>query len=150
MGPHSRIRLRLTWTQRRAFVITVLVYQVLVWSDVLVNHGRFGGNARTAVAGAAFLVMAAAIWWLGTSLTQRGLVVHALPPRVIPWRDVCEIEVQQQLGSSVVVIHHGTGGTRHTRLAAPTTGPLGRDHEFNDKVRVMRSFWAAHRESSAA
>jgi hypothetical protein len=154
MSSLPRVRLRLTWRQRRAFVLTVLVYQVLVWSDVLFNQGRFGGNGRTAVAGAVFLLMAALTWWLGTSLTRRGLVVHAFPPMVIPWSEVHEIEVQSQLGSKVVVVHHsnrtGAGTSRQTRLSAPTTGPLGRDLEFQDKVRVLRTFWAAHRDAAAA
>ena len=107
MAPH-RVRLRLTWRQRRAFVVTVLVYQVLVWADVLLDDGRFGGNARTAIAGGVFLLMAVATWWIGTSATRRGLVVHALPPMVIPWAEVREIEVENQLGSKVVVVHHGT------------------------------------------
>jgi hypothetical protein len=145
-----RVRLRLTWKQRRAFVLTVIAYQLLVGADALFNHGRFGGNARTALAGAVFLVMAALTWWIGTSLTRRGLVVHAFPPMVIPWSEVSEIEVQSQLGSKVVVVHHGGTVARHTRLSAPTTGPLGRDDEFQDKVRVLRTFWAAHRESAAA
>jgi hypothetical protein len=154
MAHLSRIRLRLTWRQRRAFVLTVLGYQGLVWADVLLNEGRFGGNARTALAGVAFLLMAAATWWIGTSLTRRGLVVHALPPMVIPWEQVAAIEVQNQLGSQVVVVHHrdarGLGVVRRTKLSAPTTGPLGRDDEFQDKVRVLRTFWAAHRDTDSA
>jgi hypothetical protein len=154
MSHLSRIRLRLTWRQRRAFVLTVLGYQGLVWADVLLNDGRFGGNARTALAGVAFLLMAAATWWIGTSLTRRGLVVHALPPMVIPWEQVAAIEVQHQLGSQVVVVHHrdagGLGVVRRTKLSAPTTGPLGRDDEFQDKVRVLRTFWAAHRDPDSA
>jgi len=154
MSSHGRVRLRLTWRQRRAFVVTVLVYQVLVWSDALLNQGRFGGNSRTAIAGAVFLVMAATTWWIGTSLTRRGLVVHALPPMVIPWHQVREIEVQTQLGNKIVVVHYGSdaspGVARRTTLAAPTTGPLGRDEEFQDKVQVLRSFWAAHRDRAAA
>lgn len=131
-------------------MVTVLVYQVLVWSDALLDHGRFGGDARTALAGGVFLVMAAATWWLGTSLTRRGLVVHAVPPMVIPWSEVREIEVQDNLGTKVVVVHHGSQLHRRTTLAAPTTGPLGRDAEFHDKVRVLRTFWAAHRDRTAA
>ncbi len=154
MSPHPRVRLRLTWRQRRAFVVTVLVYQVLVWSDALLNSGQFGGNGRTAIAGVVFLAMAATTWWIGTSLTRRGLVVHALPPMIIPWNEVREIEVQNQLGSKIVVVHHGSltvpGLARRTTLSAPTTGPLGRDDEFQDKVRVLRSFWAAHRDRAAA
>jgi hypothetical protein len=154
MSALPRIRLRLTWRQRRAFVLTVLGYQALVWADVLLNEGRFGGNARTALAGVAFLAMAGTTWWIGTSLTRRGLVVHALPPMVIPWEHVSEIEVQDQLGSKIVVVHHrdsqGLGVLRRTKLSAPTTGPLGRDEEFQDKVRVLRTFWAAHRDRAAA
>jgi hypothetical protein len=135
-------------------VLTVLGYQGLVWADVLLNDGRFGGNARTALAGVAFLLMAAATWWIGTSLTRRGLVVHALPPMVIPWEQVAAIEVQHQLGSQVVVVHHrdagGLGVVRRTKLSAPTTGPLGRDDQFQDKVRVLRTFWAAHRDDDSA
>lgn len=147
--------MRLTWAQRRAFVLTVLAYQVVVWSDVLLGGGRFGGNARTAAAGAVFLVMAVGTWWIGASLTRRGLVVHAVPQVVIPWVSVHEIEVQQQLGNKVVVVHHtgsaGSGGAiRQTRLSAPTTGPMGRDEEFAEKVRALRRFWAAHRDLPAA
>jgi hypothetical protein len=142
----ASIRLHLTWSQRRAFVLSVLGFQVLVWADALLNDGRFGGSWKTALAGVLFCVMAAATWWIGTSLTHRGVVVHALPPLVIPWDEVYEIEVENQLGISTVVVHHGKGTRRRTRLAAPTTGPLGRDAEFQDKVRVMRTFWAAHRD----
>jgi hypothetical protein len=147
-GP-SAVRLRLTWTQRRSFVLTVGVFQALVWSDALLNQGRFGGGWETALAGLALIVMAAATWWVGTSLTHRGVVVHAVPSMVIPWDEVHEIEVESQLGISTVVVHHGKDTSRRTRLAAPTSGPLGYDGEFQDKVRVMRTYWAAHRERGA-
>lgn len=142
----TAIRLRLTWAQRRAFVLSVLGFQLLVWVDALLLDGRFGGSWRTALAGLVLAVMAAATWWIGTSLTHRGVVVHAVPPLLIPWSEVHEIEVENQLGISTVVVHHGVGTHRRTRLCAPTTGPLGRDAQFHDKVRVMRTFWAAHRE----
>lgn len=145
----SSIRIRLTWGQRRMFVLTVLGFQALVWADALLNDGRFGGSWRTALAGVVLCAMAAATWWIGTSLTHRGVVVHALPRLVIPWSEVREIEVESQLGISTVVVHHGVGTRRRTRLAAPTTGPLGRDEEFQAKVRVMRTFWAAHRDQAA-
>jgi hypothetical protein len=145
MTPHLKpIRLRLTWGQRRAFVASVLGFQVLVWADALLNDGRFGGSWKTALVGVLLIGMAAATWWIGTSLTRKGLVVHAVPPMVIPWDDVREIEVENALGISTVVVHHGE--RRRTRLSAPTTGPLGRDDAFHDKVRVMRTFWAAHRD----
>ena len=64
--------------------------------------------------------------------------------------EVREIEVQDNLGTKVVVVHHGSQLHRRTTLAAPTTGPLGRDAEFHDKVRVLRTFWAAHRDRTAA
>jgi hypothetical protein len=148
MALHPRVRLRLTWRQRRAFVIAVLVYQVLVWADLLLDDGRFGGNARTALVGAVFLAMAAATWWIGTSATRRGLVVHAVPPMVIPWSDVREIEVQTKMGRKVVVVHHAVRQgdskvARRTTLSAPFHGPIGRDEQFQDKVRALRTYWAA-------
>ena len=146
----AAIRLHLTWSQRRAFVLSVLGFQVLVWGDALFNEGRYGGSWKTALAGVVFCGMAAATWWIGTSLTQRGVVVHAVPSMVIPWDEVHEIEVESQLGIKTVVVHHGKDARRRTRLSAPTTGPLGRDAEFHDKVRVMRSFWAAHRDDTRA
>jgi hypothetical protein len=146
----TSIRLHLNWRQRRSFVLTVAGFQVLVWSDVLFNDGRYGGSWQTALAGVGLAVMAAATWWIGTSLTHRGVVVHSVPRLMIPWSEVREIEVESQLGISTVVVHHGVGTRRRTRLSAPTTGPLGRDEQFQDKVRVMRSFWAAHRERDAA
>jgi hypothetical protein len=132
-------------------VLTVVGFQALVWADALLNSGRFGGSWQSALAGLGLIVMAAATWWVGTSLTHRGVVVHAVPTMVIPWDEVHEIVVDRQLGISTVVVHHGSA--RRTRLAAPTSGPLGYDAEFQDKVRVMRSYWAAHRdrtETSAA
>lgn len=145
------LRLRLTWSQRRAFVLTVLGFQALVWADVLLNDGRFGGSGRTALAGLGLMVMAAATWWVGTSATRRGLVVHAVPRLVIPWDEVAEIEVEHQLGIKTVVVHHGIPGQRRrTRLSAPTTGPLGRDEAFQEKVRDLRSYWAARRSETAA
>ncbi len=147
--PHQRFRLRLTWRQRRAFVLTVLGYQVLVWADYLLLDGAFGGGPRTAVAGGVFLAMAGATWWIGTSATRRGLVVHALPPMVIPWAEVREIEVRTHIGRKVVVVHHGSA-QRTTTLSAPFSGPIGRDDDFQDKVRALRTYWAAHREPQAA
>ncbi len=144
------VRLRLTWRQRRAFALTVLGYQVLVWGDYLLNEGRFGGGPRTAVAGAAFLVMVAAMWWLGTSANRRGLVVHALPPMVIPWNEVHEIEVRTVIGRKVVVVHHGSATPRTTTLSAPVSGPIGRDDLFHDKVRALRAYWASQRDVRAA
>lgn len=143
------VRLRLTWSQRRAFVLSVLAFQALVWGDALLNAGRFGGSWQTALAGLGLMVMAAATWWVGTSLTHRGVVIHAVPTMVIPWDEVHEIEVENQLGISTVVVHHGKGAARRTRLAAPTSGPLGYDAEFQDKVRIMRTYWAAHRDPAA-
>lgn len=150
MSPLEPVRLRLTWSQRRAFVLTVLGFQALVWADALLNDGRFGGSGRTAVAGLVLIAMAAATWWVGTSATRRGIVVHAVPTLIIPWDQVHEIEVEYQLGIKTVVVHHGDTVRRRTRLSAPTTGPLGRDEMFQEKVRVLRSHWAAHRSSQAA
>jgi hypothetical protein len=155
MSLHPRVRLRLTWRQRRAFVIAVLAYQVLVWADLLFDDGRFGGNLRTALVGAVFLVMAAATWWIGTSATRRGLVVHAVPPMIIPWSDVHEIEVQTKLGRKVVVVHHAARQgevkiARRTTLSAPFHGPIGRDEQFQDKVSALRTYWAAQRATAGA
>jgi len=149
MGAENRrVKFGLTWSQRRAFALSVLGFQVLVWSDALLNDGRFGGSWKTAVVGLVLLGMAAATWWVGTSATRRGLVIHAVPTMVIPWEDVHEIEVELSLGISTVVVHHGE--SRRTRLTAPTTGPLGRDDEFHEKVRVLRSFWNSHRATQQA
>jgi hypothetical protein len=149
MGWDSRrVKFGLTWSQRRAFALSVLGFQGLVWADALLNEGRFGGSWRTALVGVLLLGMAAATWWIGTSATKRGLVIHAVPSMVIPWDDVHEIEVEQSLGISTVVVHHGA--SRRTRLSAPTTGPLGRDEQFHDKVRVLRSFWSTHRAAQQA
>jgi hypothetical protein len=142
--------MHLTWSQRRAFVLTVLAFQALVWADALFNDGRYGGSWKTALAGVSFCGMAAATWWVGTSLTYRGMVVHSVPTMLIPWDEVHGIEVERQLGISTVIVHHGTDVRRRTRLSAPTTGPLGRDAQFQDKVRVMRTFWAAHRDQPHA
>lgn len=144
----KRVRFSLTWTQRRAFVLSVLGFQALVWADALLNDGRFGGSWKTGLVGVLLIGMAAATWWVGTSLTRRGLVVHAVPQLVIPWADVHEIEVESSFGIQTVVVHHGE--RRRTRLSAPTTGPMGRDEAFQDKVREMRVWWAAHRRDDAA
>ena len=151
MSSPSTLRLRLTWRQRRAFVLTVAAFQALVWADVLITGGRFGGGTGTAVAGLVLVGIAAATWWVGTGATKRGIVIHAVPTMVIPWEQVQEIEVTHQLGIKTVVVHHGTGrGRRRTRLSAPTTGPMGRDDDFQDKVRDLRSHWAAYRAAQAA
>jgi hypothetical protein len=142
-GDARRVRFGLTWSQRRAFVFSVLWFQALVWADALFNHGRFGGSLKTALVGLLLIGLAAATWWVGTSLTKRGLVIHSVPTMVIPWDEVHEIEVEISMGIKTVVVHHGE--RRRTRLSAPTTGPLGRDKDFQDKVRVMRTFWAAQR-----
>ena len=148
MASPTTLRLRLTWRQRRAFVLTVVGFQALVWSDALLNDGGFGGGRDTALAGLVLVGMAAATWWVGTSATKRGIVVHAVPTMTIPWDEVHEIEVTNQLGVKTVVVHHGTTTRKRTRLSAPTTGPIGRDDAFQDKVRDLRSHWAAHRDST--
>ena len=149
VGPDGkRVKFGLTWSQRRAFALSVLGFQGLVWADALLNEGRFGGSWQTALVGLALLGMAAATWWIGTSVSGRGLVIHAVPFMVIPWDEVREIEVELSLGISTVVVHHGE--SRKTRLSAPTTGPLGRDAQFQEKVRVLRSFWADHRAGQQA
>ena len=145
---NKRVKISLTWSQRRAFVLSVLGFQALVWADALLNEGRFGGSWRTALVGLALIGMAGATWWIGTSVTRRGLVIHSVPTMVIPWDEVHEIEVESQLGMRTVVVHHGQ--RRRTRLSAPTTGLMGRDDEFQDKVRVLRSFWTAHRAEQQA
>ena len=150
MSPLKPVRLRLTWSQRRAFVLSVLGFQGLVWADALLNDGRFGGSAKTALAGLVLIAMAAATWWVGTSANRRGIVVHAVPSLVIPWDEVHEIEVENQMGIKTVVVHHGRAVRRRTRLSAPTTGFLGRDADFQEKVRVLRTYWAAHRAGQAA
>ncbi|MGH8891833.1 MAG: hypothetical protein ACRDWY_00765 [Actinomycetes bacterium] len=150
MSPLKPVRLRLTWSQRRAFVLTVVGFQVLVWGDALLNDGRLGGSGKTALAGLALIAMAALTWWVGTSATRRGILVHALPPMVIPWEEVHEIVVEHQLGIKTVVVHHGTTVRRRTRLSAPTTGPLGRDADFQEKVRILRCYWTAVRSASDA
>lgn len=144
----KRVKFGLTWSQRRAFVLCVLGFQVLVWADALLNDGRFGGSWRTALVGLALIGMAAATWWVGTSVSRRGLVIHSVPTMVIPWDEVHEIEVESSLGIRTVVVHHGE--RRRTRLSAPTTGLVGRDDDFHDKVRVLRSFWSAHRAAQQA
>jgi len=142
VGRDSRVKFGLTWSQRRAFALSVVGFQGLVWADALLNEGRFGGSWQTALVGLALLGMAAATWWIGTSVSGRGLTIHAVPFMVIPWDEVHEIEVELSLGISTVIVHHGE--SRKTRLSAPTTGPLGRDAQFQEKVRVLRSFWADH------
>ena len=52
-----------------------------------------GGTGEPLFAGLALVVMAAATWWVGTSATARGIVVHAVPTMVIRWDEVREIEV---------------------------------------------------------
>lgn len=141
-GDAKRVKFSLTWRQRRAFVLAVTAFQAMVWADALLNGGRFGGSWQTALVGLLLLGMAAATWWIGTSVSGRGLVVHSVPTLRIPWDDVHQIEVQSSLGISTVVVHHGVRG--HTRLSAPTTGPLGRDDAFAEKVRLLRAFWADH------
>lgn len=150
MASPSTLRLRLTWRQRRAFVLTVAGFQAMVWADALLNDGRFGGGTGTALAGLVLVVMAAATWWVGTSATKGGIVVHAVPTLMIPWDEVHEIEVTNQLGVKTVVVHHGTTVRRRTRLSAPTTGPIGRDDDFQDKVRSLRSHWAAYRAAAGS
>lgn len=149
MPTPTTLRLRLTWRQRRAFVLTVVGFQALVWGDALLNDGRLGGGPGTALAGLVLVGMAAATWWVGTSATKGGIVVHAVPTLTIPWDEVHEIEVTQQLGVKTVVVHHGTTVRKRTRLSAPTTGPIGRDDGFQDKVRDLRSHWAAYRTGAS-
>jgi hypothetical protein len=143
VADRDRVRFWLTWSQRRWFVGCVVAFELMVVLDATLDHGRLGGGWGTGITGLVLVGMAVAMRWVGTSLTQHGAVLHAVPSMTIPWADVHEIEVETQLGISTVVIHHGEG--RRTRLNAPTTGPLGRDDEFQDKVRIMRTWWAAHR-----
>ena len=141
----DRVRFGLTWTQRRWFVGCVAAFELMVVLDATLDAGRLGGGWGTGITGLALVGMSIAMKWVGTSLTRHGAVLHAIPSMTIPWSEVHEIEVETQLGISTVVIHHGDG--RRTRLNAPTTGPLGRDEDFHDKVRIMRTWWAKHRQA---
>lgn len=142
------VRFTLTWAQRRWFFYASLWFEAVVIADATLNDGRFGGSWRTALVGLVLFAMAAAMRVVGVSLTDKHAVVHAIPAQRIPWHDVDEVEVEHAFGIKTVVLHHAGG--RRTRLNAPTTGPLGRDAEFQTKVGVIRSFWARHRDEAAA
>jgi hypothetical protein len=142
------VRYTLTWAQRRWFLYAVLGFEGLVVTDATLNDGALGGGWGTGSVGIALVGMAVAMRFVGVSLTEKHAVVHALPGMRIPWHDVDEVEVEHAFGIKTVVLHHGGG--RRTRLNAPTTGPLGRDEAFQEKVGVIRSFWAKHREPDSA
>jgi hypothetical protein len=142
------IRYTLTWAQRRWFLYACMGFESLVVVDATLNSGRLGGGWGTGLVGLALFGMALAMRFVGVSLTEKHAVVHALPAQRIPWHDVDEVEVEHAFGIKTVVLHHGGG--RRTRLNAPTTGPLGRDEAFQEKVGVIRAFWAKHRETGAA
>jgi hypothetical protein len=102
------------------------------------------GGWGTGLVGLVLIGMAVVMRFVGVSLTDKHAVVHAIPGMRIPWHDVKEVEVEHAFGIKTVVLHHGPG--RRTRLNAPTTGPLGRDEAFQEKVGVIRTFWAKHRD----
>ena len=138
------IRFTLTWAQRRWFLYSVLGFEALVAADALLNDGAFGGGVGTALVGLVLVGMAVAMRFVGVSLTEKHAVVHAIPGMRIPWHDVNDVEVEHAFGVKTVVLHHGKG--RRTRLNAPTTAPWGEDSAFQEKVGVIRSFWAKHRD----
>jgi hypothetical protein len=148
MYASKAIRFTLTWAQRRMFLYSVLGFEALVGADVLLNDGAYGGGIGTASVGVLLLAMAAAMRFVGISLTDKHAVVHSIPGMRIPWHDVNEVEIEHAFGVKTVVLHHGKG--RRTRLTAPTTAPWGEDEAFQDKVGVIRSFWAKHRDIAVA
>ena len=72
---NKRVKISLTWSQRRAFVLSVLGFQALVWADALLNEGRFGGSWRTALVGLALIgagnTLGLGMWWSRTALVRK-------------------------------------------------------------------------------
>jgi hypothetical protein len=143
------IRFTLTWAQRRMFLYSVLGFEALVGADVLLNDGAYGGGIGTASVGVLLLAMAAAMRFVGISLTDKHAVVHSIPRHAHP-------VARRQRGRDRARVR------REDRRAAPRPGPpdaphraddrpVGvRDEAFQEKVGVIRSFWAKHRDIAVA
>jgi len=78
----------------------------------------------------------------GATLTPDGVIVHGLRRKTIAWHDVTAIRAEEYTTNRVVAIY--AFGHRRTRLRYPTSGGLFADSEFDDKLRVIQSWWTAH------
>ena len=85
--------------------------------------------------------------WQGVTLRPEALRVYTLGDHVIPWRDVASIAVEPVLGRSSSVVREHAG--RRTRLRAPTTGPMARDEQFEQKFQTIERWFVtwAHPEA---
>ena len=72
------------------------------------------------------------------TLTPTAVMAHNLRPRVIEWRDVANVAVEE-LGYRIVVIWDVRGG--RFRLHVPYSSL---DREFDAKLQVIRACWLGH------
>lgn len=124
------------------------VLQVIEY--VFVSPRARGGLADWLYLAAAVLFFAAmcAQAWFGITLTPSGLVVHSFRRTTIAWNDVTAIRAEEYSANQVVAIYEL--GHRRTRLRYPTSGPLFRDHQFDEKLAIIQDSWASATATATA
>lgn len=81
----------------------------------------------------------------GITVTPESAVINGVRKRVIDWRDIADISVENWYGYRTVVIKEFSG--QSFRLAAPSSFFL--DQNFEDKVSTIRAHWQARRNQIA-
>ncbi|KOU59478.1 hypothetical protein ADK57_33230 [Streptomyces sp. MMG1533] len=143
--PPQRMRYRCTRLQRVLPVLPLLVVvvgtRVFEWMAWRLTGSEMAESLGTW--GAMLLVLLILGQYFGVTLTESTAVVHSLRLRTIQWSNVQAIRVERFRGAQIVVIYEAGG--RRTRLRAPITGFLCRDHEFGEKFRAIDRWWLDHR-----
>jgi hypothetical protein len=73
----------------------------------------------------------------GITVTPESAVINGGRKRVIDWRDIADISVENRYGYRTVVIKEFSG--QSFRLLAPSSFFL--DQKFEDKVNTIRAHW---------
>jgi hypothetical protein len=140
MWMKAMIRYRATLLQRVVVVLGGLTLGLAFGYVLIVTHGGTPSRAEITQVLIALPVatLVSLISWpgYGITLTPESAIIHLGRERVMDWRRVADISVENEFGFRFVVIR-GLDGKR-VRLYAPI-GFL--DREFDEKVKVVRAYW---------
>lgn len=119
-------------------VPTVLTCALIVWFMF-----RLGAPSTLVAAAALWTFVAAVVVvfvqrWRGLELTESHAVVRENRTREIPWRDVTGVRAGSRMGRRFIVVELARG---RVQCSAPTTGLLGADPDFDEKLAYVQRWW---------
>jgi hypothetical protein len=79
----------------------------------------------------------------GVELTSEGIAVRRFGKRVIPWTNISQIDVRRIGGMrQAQIVEHGR---RIRNLPVPSDRWPLREKHFDEKLKVLKRYWKAHR-----